>query len=48
MIDAVFIPAENVKDCWNIVDQHIANALMRSGNHYNSNDIKESCIDVSM
>ena len=29
MIDAVFIPNENINDCWNMVDQHISNALER-------------------
>ena len=43
MIEAVYIPSENINDCWNLVDQHIANALERSGNHYNSSDIQDKC-----
>ena len=38
MIKAVLIPTENVEQCWTLVDKHIANALARSGSHYNSNE----------
>ena len=48
MIKAVLIPTENVEQCWTLVDKHIANALARSGSHYNSNDIKENCLDNKM
>ena len=48
MIKAVLIPTENVEQCWTLVDKHIANALARSGNHYESNDIKENCLNNKM
>ena len=47
MIKAVLIPTENVEQCWTLVDKHIANALARSGNHFNSNDIKENCLNIN-
>ena len=48
MIEAVFIPSNKVLDCWKLVDQHIENALSRSGNHYNSEDIKDKCVNGEM
>jgi len=48
MIKAIIIPTDNIEQCWSLVDEHISNALKRSGNHYNSSDIKKNCLNEMM
>ena len=48
MIKAVIIPTENVEEAWQLVDKHIQKALERSGEHYNSADIKNNCLENCM
>jgi hypothetical protein len=43
MIQSVFIPKEKIHEVWNLIENDITQALIRSGGYANSNHFKEWC-----
>tara|TARA_R110000868_G_scaffold264680_1_gene523320 strand:- start:180 stop:605 length:426 start_codon:yes stop_codon:yes gene_type:complete len=45
MIGVVQIPKENIEQVWSLVDDSITKALQYSGNHFNTLDVYEACLN---
>lgn len=45
MINIVQIPKENIEKVWPLVDDPVTKALKYSGNHFNTSDVYEACLD---
>jgi hypothetical protein len=44
-MDAISIPKESIKTVWNLVENDITKALIRSGGYANSDYFKQQCLE---